>query len=223
MYVEGGSVLLPSGEEVAVSDFEISRSEVTVQQYVSCIQAGYCTGIGGPNHLAEKRHHPVNTNYAESSRFAEWVGGTLPSTAQWAYAATDGGQRYEHDPEIPDCELGDTKLAYVNIQWHLIHSCRGEGTSSVYSYPRGDNALGLTDLFGNVSEWTNESTGQQNQRVIGLNHSSRGLPDSFNQSGRRLTLIITDNYSRLNDSYYIGFRPVRPAKSWRRQRLPVVR
>ena len=89
---------------MTVPDFEISRHEITVKQYMTCVEFGACNPTNSPNYLASRLDHPVTPKWNYSREFARWVGGDLPSWAQWAYAATVGGQRYENDPEIPECE-----------------------------------------------------------------------------------------------------------------------
>ena len=132
-------------------------------------------------------------------------------------------------------------------QWRLIHSCNGEGTSPVCHYPRGNTALGLCDLFGNVAEWLLDSrneigafpldggpylseerqTSSQRcsyQYAAGISHLSLGIPSFYSDSPRtdqRLSHIGI--YDCRYETKNVGFRVVRPAKPWRRKRLPVLR
>ena len=249
IYVEGGTFDLPFGGEtyqVTVPDFEISRHEITVEQYLTCVELGACSPNAGANYEAGRMNHPVTPSWTHSRDFARWVGGDLPSWAQWAYAATTGGQRYDNDPEIPECERGDIKLAGVSSNWYLYHSCNGEGTSPVGSFPRGNNELGLADLVGNVSEWLLDSSStsgpfpldgsaylnsdntvdsQQcdSQYAAGINHFTHGPHPNYHRWPNSITrLSITNFYDCRYSSGNVGFRPVRPAKPWRRKRLIIL-
>ena len=80
----------------------------------------------------------VDWNHA--SAYAAWVGGRLPTEAEWEYACRGGdGRIYPWGDEPPATE----RLNY-----------NGEigGTTEVGTYPPGANDL--YDMAGNVYEWT---------------------------------------------------------------------
>ena len=161
MYVEGGTFSLPFKNEtyqVTVPDFEITKTEVTVRQYKLCVDAGICNPDAGINYDSKRWDHPVTPIWREGRVFAHWIGGELPTWAQWAYAATDGGQQYTLDPNLDRCDTGDIRLANVPWQSRVMHSCNGQGTSPVCSFPASRNLLGLCDLYGNISEYLMDST-----------------------------------------------------------------
>ena len=89
--------------------------------------------------------HPVlEVSWYGARAFSGWVGGRLPTEAEWEYAARAGGQRLKY----PN---GDT-LTHDNANFS------GTGgqdqwteTSPVGSFP--PNPLGLYDMAGNVWEW----------------------------------------------------------------------
>ncbi|MAD60377.1 MAG: hypothetical protein CMH49_02535 [Myxococcales bacterium] len=249
VYVEGGSFNVPFGGEsyqVTVPDFEISRHEITVQQYMNCVELGDCHPNAGANYAAHRLDHPVTPNWKHSRQFARWLGGDLPSWSQWSYAATVGGQRYENDPEIPHCERGDIKLVGVPALWYLTHSCNGEGTSPVGSFPQSYNELGLSDLVGNVSEWLLDSNNTSGpfpldgsaylsperlagngscsaQYTAGINHKTYGPHPNSNRAPNSIDRLILNLSSNcLDPGVSVGFRPVRPAKPWRRKRLVMI-
>ena len=95
------------GHVIDLPAFEISRSEVTVAQYRLCVQSGYCNNYTHPynqsdvenNYVHQRENYPMNyLSWIESRRFAQWVGGDLPSYSQWLYAASDSGQRSDFPP-----------------------------------------------------------------------------------------------------------------------------
>ncbi len=84
----------------------------------------------------------VGVTWEEALAYASWVGGYLPTEAQWEYAAKGGkvGIEYPWGNEPPTPTR--TNLGFCTKM-----------TSSRGSYPRGINALGLEDMAGNIWEW----------------------------------------------------------------------
>ena len=141
---------------------------------------------------------------------------------------------------------GDIKLGGVNINWYLTHSCNGAGTSPIASFPQGNNELGLSDFVGNVSEWLLDSyspngpfpldgsaylnpertvNSQQcnKQYAAGINHLTFGPHPNYQRWPNSITrLSLSGNYDCRSSSENVGFRPVRPAKPWRRKRLIII-
>jgi formylglycine-generating enzyme required for sulfatase activity len=87
-------------------------------------------------------------NLVDARKFAQWIGGDLPSEAQWEYSARDAGQvkTYPWGNAPADCSYAD--FTFNSTQ------CNGLYTSPVCSFPADTNTLGLCDMSGNVLEWT---------------------------------------------------------------------
>jgi formylglycine-generating enzyme required for sulfatase activity len=88
-----------------------------------------------------KPDHPmVRMTWEEAQAYCEWAGGTLPTEAQWEYAARGGkdGLKYPWGNYVTP-----EKANYAGSKWN--------GTSPVRSYPA--NNWGLYDMSGNVWEW----------------------------------------------------------------------
>ena len=161
LYVPGGSFEMGSTEltyakpvrTVDVDGFYIDKYEVTNGQYRRCVSEGACQ-FGGENTSNTREryydnpvytNHPViNLNWYEARDYCQWVGGDLPTEAQWEKAArgTDG-RRYQWG----DFEPNKSKAKYN----------QNEGdTMPVGSYSQNVSPFGAMDMAGNVWEWTQD-------------------------------------------------------------------
>ena len=113
--------------------------------------------LGAGSSLDGRGDHPVvHVAYADAEAYARWAGKELPTEAEWEWAARGAG--------------GDTEFAWgdelVPGGNHMANTFQGEfpwqdlaedgyaGTSPVCSFPA--NSYGLSDMIGNVWEWTGD-------------------------------------------------------------------
>jgi formylglycine-generating enzyme required for sulfatase activity len=140
---------------VYVDAFWIDQTEVTNAEYRRCVEAGICQAplkcdFGAPTYNDEsKTDHPVVcVNWYEAKTYCQWVGGQLPTEAQWEKAARGtAGQRYPWGDTI-DCSRGNFRGCGEDMQ-----------TAPVGSYPSGSSPYGALDMAGNVWEWVNDWLG----------------------------------------------------------------
>ncbi|MEQ8826445.1 MAG: SUMF1/EgtB/PvdO family nonheme iron enzyme, partial [Parvibaculum sp.] len=118
---------------------------------------------GGPDTSIDgKENFPVTAiAHEDALAYAEWKGRSLPTEAQWEWAAR------ERKPEVPQDR---TQPGEANTWQGLFPVVNQAEDGFVGIAPVGcfePNALGLSDLIGNLWEWTSdEYEGAPGSRVI---------------------------------------------------------
>jgi formylglycine-generating enzyme required for sulfatase activity len=128
--------------------FRIGRTEVTNAQYRACVMARRCTVPRGTrsryNNPAYANHPVVEVTRSQAREYAAWVGGSLPTEAQWTRACQANDWRtYPWGEAAPDATR-------ANFSYNV-----GD-TTAVGSYPAGASPYGALDMAGNVAEWVND-------------------------------------------------------------------
>lgn len=156
VYVPAGDFVMGSGapdapqRAVTLDGYWIYQTEVTNSMYAYCVSTGACASPVQGNVLQEYQN-PLYANFPivgltwdMAANYCAWVGGGLPSEAQWEKAARGvSGYQYPWGDGEPKCSLGN------------FSGCVGALTDTT-AYPDSASPYGVLDMAGNVFEWVND-------------------------------------------------------------------
>lgn len=192
---------------VYLDAFWIDKHEVSNAQHRKCVKAGACYepvyrddgGYKAPDQAV------VYVNYWGDARsYASWVGGRLPTEAEWEKAARGTDRRiYPWGDSPPECGK-----AYYG-------GCAGRPLA-VGSHPGGASPYGALDMSGNVEEWVAD---WYEEAYYSESPARNSLgPDSgqmrvtrggrFLSDQRLVRCTVRGAFGRYGRSRYIGFRVV---------------
>jgi formylglycine-generating enzyme required for sulfatase activity len=112
----------------------------------------------GPGSTVDDRdQYPVvQVAYEDAQAYADWAGKSLPSEAEWEFAARGGLERavFVWGDEFAPQGQWMANTWQGEFPWQNLNSDGYEGTSPVGAFPA--NGYGLFDMAGNVWEWTSD-------------------------------------------------------------------
>ena len=207
--------------QVYLGAYEISRYEITNAQYRAFVEATNRPTPRGHNGeetwldetLNGDTQPVVGVTWFDAQAFAEWVGGSLPTEAQWERAARGTSAR--------TYPWGDTP---PKARQHANFARRYNRPVSVGQFPKGKSPEGIADLAGNVWEWCldehsptayqrGSSDGSKDPLTLRFRDVLRArvirggawdVGRAFLRSGLRF------KFYPLDSTHTIGFRIVRP-------------
>ena len=146
--------LLEPGSVVFIQPTDKSGRATQWWQYVA--GASWQRPTGGGSSIKGKDNHPVvHVAYEDALAYARWRGRSLPTEAQWEFAARGG-----RDGEDDWSSAFDAKSKPIANTWQGIFpvlNTRDDGypgTAPVGCFKA--NGYGLHDMIGNVWEWTSD-------------------------------------------------------------------
>ena len=177
VWVPGGSFTMGSSlngdmvsagqtQQVTLSGYWLYTGEVTVAQYLAfCADTGHAVppwpgpsgdswaGKSGWTDPSIQQDPIVNVTWYDAQAYAAWAGVSLPTEAQYEYAA--------RGPQENNYPWGGTATALDPDNGWNINNCaswfnsgdQGISTWPVGSFPAGMSWCGAMDMSGNVWEW----------------------------------------------------------------------
>ncbi|MFE9958088.1 formylglycine-generating enzyme family protein [Micromonospora sp. NPDC005299] len=112
---------------------------------------------GPDSDIDQRQDHPVvQVAYADALAYARWAGKSLPTEAQWEYAARGGleGAPYAWGEELTPDGRVMANTWHGRFPWENLAPAGYRGTMPVTSFP--PNGYGLYEVCGNVWEWTRD-------------------------------------------------------------------
>jgi len=206
--------------EVELSAYTIDQFEVNNAQYTGCVSAGKCTepkilgNTDRPDYYLNPDYadHPVvAVDWRQADNYCRWVGGRLPTEAEWEKAARGEDLRpYPWGFEPAGCSK-------ANFNSGTEGRC-SDGTTKVGSFPEGASPYGVMDLAGNVWEWTNDWydwTYYQTSPKIDPKGPETGYHKivkggAWDYSGNVMTISYNSDHAPQEFKSSFGFRCVRP-------------
>ena len=221
----------------------MTQNEITVAQYRACVDAGVCPkpGEGGKCawDIPGREQEPINcVKWEHAAIYSSWVGGRLPTRAEWVYIAHAG-------PQATPYPWGKESMRCVHGALTGREESCSRGVEMICRRGAGRSKQGICDLIGNVSEWlscsesdsfgsTPEDRTTDIQMSLDMNDKARHeRAATCSEQGRRhiggswrssVYSLKIEDVSKVPDhySYYdLGFRPVRRCRDWSHEHTPI--
>lgn len=152
---DGNPIDAPVAQVAIAEPLIMMKYQVSAADYALCVAENACAPAE-PRHFGTGNVPVTGVNFGDASDYAAWLSRktgeswTLPTDAQWAYAA---GSRFADDA------LGITDAANPAQRWLADYRKEAERKAAADPTPKaagayGSNENGLFDMGGNVWEWT---------------------------------------------------------------------
>lgn len=199
----------PRQQVTLTRGFFIHATEVTVGAFRAFAAATGRKMVEVPS-WANDTHPVVNVTWEDAQAYCRWIGGLLPSEAEWEYAARGGvaGQRYPWGDEIDQDRANYDGTGGLDVF---------AKSAPVGSFPA--NGFGLYDTAGNVWEWcadwyaeraySGDAATDPRGPTEGVRRVVRG--GSWTSDPGRLRSSYRFSLEPATESLSVGFRCVKPA------------
>jgi formylglycine-generating enzyme len=181
-----------------------------VRNWWEYVPGAYWKKPAGPGSTinGRDRHPVVQVAYEDAEAYATWAGKSLPTEAEWEYAARGGldGARFAWgEDEVPNgSRMANTWQG--EFPWRNSKDDGFEGTSPVGSFE--PNGYGLLDMCGNVWEWTSDFFRMQHDEVERPCCAPRNPRVSAPQSDEPIPRRVIKGGSHLcAPNYCLRYRP----------------
>lgn len=141
--------------------FAIGVTEVTFAEWDACVADGGCANVSD-NGWGRGRRPAINVSWDAARGYAEWLSATtgfsysLPSEAQWEYAARAGNTNVWGGSKAALCAFANGAGAESGLQWANTECTDPAADRTLPVGSLTANAFGVRDMIGNVAEWTQD-------------------------------------------------------------------
>ncbi len=141
--------------------FAISVNEITFDDWQKCVNAGACPKINNDNGWGRGRRPVINVSWDEALKYTSWLSKisgfaySLPSEAQWEYAARAGDTGvWIGGSKAALCAFANGASKETGLRWANTACTDPASDRTLPVGTLGPNKFGVRDIIGNVAEWT---------------------------------------------------------------------
>lgn len=160
----------PQRDTLINYQFEVSKYEVTFDDWEKCLKDGGCAGYKPDDNGWGRGKRPViNVGYDDAQKFISWLNGKtgetyrLLSEAEWEYVARAG-------QDAPFGNGFEMSAKMANFDGKTPYGTAEEGPYLRKTEPVGKyapNAFGIHDMHGNVYEWVEDCWNEDHSGAVG--------------------------------------------------------
>jgi formylglycine-generating enzyme required for sulfatase activity len=199
---------------MAVGPFYMDKYPVTIANYSKYLEATQYRPADTYNWLKNwngsttapvgMEDLPVTyVSMAEARAYCSWKGARLPHSWEWQYAAQGADSRF-YPWGNNAADLSGTRIPVQQNGFEYF------GPDPVTAHPSGDSPFGVSDLIGNVWQYTSEFQDEHSRYVIvrgGSNYYPQGsywyFPQALELDKHNKYFLFDDSYERAGT---VGFR-----------------
>jgi formylglycine-generating enzyme required for sulfatase activity len=199
--------LLVPGSTVFIQPTALKQGGRITQwwQYVAGANWRQPTGPGST--ITGKDNHPVvHIAYEDALAYARWRGRSLPTEAQWEFAARGGRDGEDDWSSAFDADGKPIANTWQGIFPIFNTSDDGHaGTAPVGCFK--PNGYGLYDMIGNVWEWTSDWYRPGHRKEVAVNPTGPELASIRLAPGQAATRVIKGGSYLCAANYCARYRP----------------
>lgn len=152
---------------VYLDTFWVAQTEVTNAMYGACVDASACDAPTRSDYYSRDASSPeypvVFVSWNNAKQYCEWIGGRLPTEAEWEFASRGTDERIYPWGNQFECARGNFDDE-VSEDPNFVFggpNCDGyQYLAPVGKFLSGVSPFGLLDMAGNVWEWVSDWYGE---------------------------------------------------------------
>ena len=199
--------LLVPGSVVFIQPTDLRQGGRITQWWQYVAGANWRQPAGPGSSIAGKDNHPVvHVAHEDALAYARWRGRSLPTEAQWEFAARGGRDGEDDWSSAFDAEGKPIANTWQGIFPVLNTKDDGyAGTAPVGCFK--PNGYGLYDMIGNVWEWTGDWYRPGHAREAAVNPTGPDLVSIRVAAGQSASRVIKGGSHLCASNYCSRYRP----------------